>query len=296
MQFKTLAIVTLASLSTMGAMAQKKKVGRKVTPASKIVTAEKKVQPVPADSFSYAAGQFNSGSLKQFLTQNQGIAENDYAEVARGLQANISAEEAKRILAYAAGLRIAQMNKENVLPAINKMATGDEKANFVNESLFVKGLVDGLTNQTQMSDSVAQAYFMQQQEYVKQETVAKNRKFIADYAKANKDVKRTESGLQYRILKAGTGVVATDTNTVEVNYEGKLIDGTIFDSSYQRGRTAEFKPSQVIKGWTEALKLMPEGSTWELVIPAELGYGERESGPIPANSTLVFKVEVVKVK
>lgn len=296
MQFKTLAIVTLASLSTMGAMAQKKKVGRKVTPASKIVTAEKKVQPVPADSFSYAAGQFNSGSLKQFLTQNQGIAESDYAEVARGLQANISAEEAKRILAYAAGLRIAQMNKENVLPAINKMATGDEKANFVNESLFVKGLVDGLTNQTQMSDSAAQAYFMQQQEYVKQETVAKNRKFIADYAKANKDVKRTESGLLYRILKAGTGVVATDTNTVEVNYEGKLIDGTIFDSSYQRGRTAEFKPSQVIKGWTEALKLMPEGSTWELVIPAELGYGERESGPIPANSTLIFKVEVVKVK
>ncbi len=296
MQFKTLAIVTLASLSTMGAMAQKKKVGRKVTPASKIVPAEKKVQPVPADSFSYAAGQFNSGSLKQFLTQNQGVAESDYAEVARGLQANISAEEAKRILAYAAGLRIAQMNKENVLPAINKMATGDEKANFVNESLFVKGLVDGLTNQTQMSDSAAQAYFMQQQEYVKQETVAKNRKFIADYAKANKDVKRTESGLLYRILKAGTGVVATDTNTVEVNYEGKLIDGTIFDSSYQRGRTAEFKPSQVIKGWTEALKLMPEGSTWELVIPAELGYGERESGPIPANSTLIFKVEVVKVK
>lgn len=296
MQIKTLAIITLASLSAMGAMAQKKKGGRKVVPAVKIEPVANKVQAVPVDTFSYAAGQFNSGSLKQYLAQSQGVSEADFAEVARGLQANVSPEEAKRILAYAAGLRIAQMNKENVFPAINKMATGKADTKYINEQLFVQGLVDGLVGKGQMTDSVAQAYFVQQQEFVKQESTTKNRKYIVDYAKNNKDVKRTASGLQYRILKAGTGAMATDTNTVEVNYEGKLIDGTIFDSSYQRGRTAEFKPSQVIKGWTEALKMMPEGSTWELVIPAELGYGERESGPIPANSTLIFKVEVVKVK
>ena len=104
------------------------------------------------------------------------------------------------------------------------------------------------------------------------------------------------SGLQYRVITQGKGVVANDTTDVEVHYEGKLIDGTIFDSSYQRGKTATFKPTQVIKGWTEALKMMPEGSTWELFIPYDLAYGERGNQNIPPFATLIFKVEVVKVK
>ena len=89
--------------------------------------------------------------------------------------------------------------------------------------------------------------------------------------------------------------MATDSTLVEVNYEGRLTDGTIFDSSYKRGQTAKFKPNQVIKGWTEALKLMPEGSTWELYLPYDLAYGKKGTGSIPPYSTLIFKVEIVKV-
>ena len=105
------------------------------------------------------------------------------------------------------------------------------------------------------------------------------------------------SGLQYRVLTEGNGPVATDSSEVEVHYEGSLIDGTVFDSSYKRGKPATFRPDQVIKGWREALTLMPEGSVWNLYIPSELGYGERGQGRnIPGNATLVFKVEVLKVK
>lgn len=297
MQFKTMTLVGLAALCSLGAQAQKKKkVGRKVIPAEKIVAAKSIVKAVPADSFSYAAGLFQSGSLSQYLQSREGITEDQFAEVARGLQATITPEEKKKLFAYVAGLRIAQMNNDNIFGALNQAATGKKDAKFLNEALFVKGLIEGLTKAATMKDSVAEGLYNRQMEFVKQETAKRNQQFMLDYAKNHKDAKRTDSGLLYRVLTPGTGVVATDTNTVEVHYEGKLTDGTIFDSSYQRNQTAEFKPGQVIKGWTEALKMMPEGSIWELVIPSELAYGEREAGAIPANSTLVFKVHVVKVK
>ena len=109
-------------------------------------------------------------------------------------------------------------------------------------------------------------------------------------------MKTTKSGLQYRILTAGKGAVATDTSEVEVHYEGKLINGHVFDSSYKRGQTTSFRCNQVIRGWTEALKMMPEGSIWELYIPYDLAYGERGNQGIPPFSTLIFKVELIKVK
>ena len=112
-----------------------------------------------------------------------------------------------------------------------------------------------------------------------------------------KGVKTLPSGLQYRVLTAGKGPVATDSTEVEVHYEGKLIDGTVFDSSYKRNQPATFRPDQVIKGWREALTLLPEGTVVDLYIPSELGYGERGSAQhIPGNSTLIFKAEILKVK
>ena len=111
-----------------------------------------------------------------------------------------------------------------------------------------------------------------------------------------KDVQVTATGLQYRVLKAGTGKKPSASDTVTVNYEGKFIDGQVFDSSYQRHEPAKFRLDQVIAGWTEALQLMPEGSTWELVIPPQLAYGEHGmGGVIGPNETLVFKVELIKV-
>ncbi|MEE3608492.1 FKBP-type peptidyl-prolyl cis-trans isomerase [Avibacterium paragallinarum] len=121
-----------------------------------------------------------------------------------------------------------------------------------------------------------------------------NKKFTADFMK-KEGAKKTASGLMYRIEKAGTGEAIKPEDMVKVHYTGKLADGTVFDSSVQRGQPAEFKLNQVIKGWTEGLQLVKKGGKIELLIPADLGYGEQGTGPIPPNSTLYFEVEVLDV-
>ena len=108
-------------------------------------------------------------------------------------------------------------------------------------------------------------------------------------------MKETESGLQYKILTQGDGPVPTSLQKVKVNYEGRLIDGTVFDSSYNRGEPTEFAVNQVIPGWTEALCMMPVGSKWEIYIPQNLAYGERKAGSIPPYSTLIFTVELLSI-
>ena len=101
--------------------------------------------------------------------------------------------------------------------------------------------------------------------------------------------------VQYKVIKEGNGAMPKDTSLVTVNYEGRLIDGTVFDSSYKRGQAVDLRANQVIKGWTEALVHMPAGSVWEVYIPQELAYGEREQGQIKPYSPLVFKIELIKV-
>ena len=120
--------------------------------------------------------------------------------------------------------------------------------------------------------------------------------YLTNNAK-NEGVVTLESGLQYKVITEGTGNSPSATDTVETHYEGRLIDGSVFDSSYQRGETVSFPVNGVIPGWTEALQLMKEGAKWELSIPATLAYGEAGSPPvIPPNATLVFDVELVAVK
>lgn len=114
--------------------------------------------------------------------------------------------------------------------------------------------------------------------------------------KTKEGVVTLPSGLQYKILKAGEGKKPTEADTVECHYTGTLINGSEFDSSYRRGEPVTFKVTSVIPGWREALKLMPVGSKWQIFIPPELAYGTRESGRIPANSTLIFEVELLAVK
>lgn len=106
----------------------------------------------------------------------------------------------------------------------------------------------------------------------------------------------TESGLQYEVITQGDGPKPDENSTVSVFYEGTLIDGTVFDSSYETGDTVEFPVNGVIPGWTEGLQLMPVGSTYLFYLPSSLGYGDRQAGPIPPNSTLIFKVELLEVK
>jgi FKBP-type peptidyl-prolyl cis-trans isomerase FklB len=126
-----------------------------------------------------------------------------------------------------------------------------------------------------------------------------NKKAGEDFLKTNakkKDVKTLPCGVQYKVLKEGKGALPTSSQKVKVNYEGRTVDGHVFDSSYQRGEPAVFGVNQVIAGWTEALQLMPEGSKWELYIPYQLAYGEAGAhGAIPPCAALTFVVELIAV-
>lgn len=177
----------------------------------------------------------------------------------------------------------------------------------IDPAILARGLKDGLAGNPQLTDEQAQQALMALQTEVKakQEAKAKmegeaNKKAGDAFLAANKTkegVVALPSGLQYKILKEGTGPKPTAADTVECNYKGTLLNGKEFDSSYKRGQPASFPVGQVIKGWTEALQLMPVGSKWELYVPSELGYGERAAGPdITPNSTLIFEVELLSIK
>lgn len=142
--------------------------------------------------------------------------------------------------------------------------------------------------------AIINTHLMTQQTYEMEKNKTKGEEFRA----ANKEkegVVETASGLQYKIEVEGSGIAPTQKDTVEVNYEGRLIDGTVFDSSYDRGESAKFPLNGVIKGWTEGMTYAKEGGKIQLVIPSDLAYGPRGGGPIPGNSTLIFDIELIKV-
>ena len=178
----------------------------------------------------------------------------------------------------------------------------------VDSAILARGLKDALAGgKTLLTDQEAQAAIMQVQNDLRQKQQAKmqaegaaNKKQGEEFLASNKSkegVVTLPSGLEYKILKEGTGPKPTANDTVECNYRGTLIDGKEFDSSYKRGQAATFPVSGVIKGWTEALQLMPVGSKWQLFIPPALAYGDRGAGPdIGPESTLIFDVELLSIK
>lgn len=187
------------------------------------------------------------------------------------------------------------------------MAKGMKAQNVdIDPAILARGLKDGLAGKPQMTDEEAQAALTQLQTDVKKQQDEKakvsadtNKKEGEAFLAANKaqaGVVTLPSGLQYKILKAGTGARPTTADTVVCQYKGTLLNGKEFDSSYKRGQPATFPVGQVIKGWTEALQLMPVGSKWQLWIPSDLAYGPRAAGPdIGPNSTLVFEVELESI-
>jgi UDP-GlcNAc:undecaprenyl-phosphate/decaprenyl-phosphate GlcNAc-1-phosphate transferase len=178
----------------------------------------------------------------------------------------------------------------------------------VDVELVVKGLKDELSNgKILVTEDEIRAVMKDLQTELRQkqtqavrtagiENEKAGREFLASNGK-KKDVVTLPDGLQYKILKAGEGKKPTDADTVECHYKGTLLDGTEFDSSYRTGRPVSFKVKGVIPGWTEALKLMPVGSKWQLFIPSNLAYGPRGAGRrIGPNATLIFEVELVAIK
>jgi FKBP-type peptidyl-prolyl cis-trans isomerase FklB len=167
-------------------------------------------------------------------------------------------------------------------------------------AILARGLKDGISGgKTLLTDQEAQAVVDGVRNNLIKTQQAASRKEGDDFLAANKGkegVVSLPSGLQYKILKAGTGPKPTATDSVRCDYRGTLINGTEFDSSYKRGQPATFAVTGVIKGWTEALQLMPVGSKWQLFVPSDLAYGERGNQGIAPNSTLIFEVELLAIE
>jgi len=162
---------------------------------------------------------------------------------------------------------------------------------------LIRGVTDGLSgNKPAMSDQDLMQVMADFHKQVMTRLKKDGEAFLAAN-KTKEGVKTTASGLQYKVLKSGTGATPAATDKATVNYKGTLLDGTVFDSSYDRGQPATFPVNGVIKGWTEALQLMKVGDKWQLFIPSELAYADQPPSPdIPPNAVLVFEVELLDVK
>ena len=260
------------------------------------------VDTVSIDTFSYFFGRANSNGLKGFLVQRMGIDTTYVADFLKGFEQLTLTEADKREKARLAGIEIRQQVEQQVYPGASKQV--NDSTDILNKELFVKGFREGFegVNNTISMDST-QALVKKQMEYYHKVNMEKkygaNRIAGEEFLKANakKDsVKVTPSGLQYKILTAGTGEVPTKESKVKVNYEGHLIDATEFDSSYKRGKPVTFPVAGVISGWTEALCMMPVGSKWMLYVPQELAYKDREQAKIPPFSCLIFTVELLEIE
>ena len=170
----------------------------------------------------------------------------------------------------------------------------------INTAVVSRAINDAMTGQKLLisdhdANSVMMRYMNQAAESKALPNIKTGQQFLAAN-KAKAGVKTTASGLQYEVLKQGTGPKPSDSDTVVAHYAGSLLDGTEFDNSYKRGAPLTIQVSSVIKGWTEALQLMPVGSKFKLYIPQELAYGTNDMGQIPAGSLLVFEVELLEIK
>ena len=171
----------------------------------------------------------------------------------------------------------------------------------INLKNFELAIKDVLDNQKEPKISAADAqkviqnYFQKQQAKASESVIEEGKKFLTENSKKD-GVITLESGLQYEIIKSGEGAKPTINDQVTTHYHGTLLDGTVFDSSVERGQPATFPVSGVIKGWTEALQLMTVGSKWKLFVPYDLAYGERGAGPkIGPYTTLIFEVELISI-
>jgi FKBP-type peptidyl-prolyl cis-trans isomerase FklB len=230
-------------------------------------------------------------------------------EFVRGLKEALNSGKEKS--AYIQGLGIGQQISQQMLPQFNQMLFAEDTTQKINKDELLAGLMSVLKNEKlAMSKMDANAYVQNQVEKAqkkqneKQEaklkeqykdSIAAAEKFLAENAK-RPGVITLPSGLQYEILRKGNGPIPTDTDRVKVNYQGTLINGTVFDSSIKRGEPAVFGVKQVIPGWTEALKLMPVGSKWRVYVPYNLAYGSQDRGTIKPFSTLIFEVELLGIE
>ena len=256
------------------------------------------------DTVSYAIGMAQTQGLKDYLVGRLGVDTAYMDEFIKGLNEGANAGDDKKKAAYYAGIQIGQQISNQMVKGINHELFGEDSTKTISLKNFMAGFVAGTTGKGGLMtvDSAAQVA-QEMMRAIKAKNMEKEfgpnkeagEKFLAENAK-KEGVKVLPSGVQYKVIKEGTGAMPKDTSMVKVHYEGKTIDGKVFDSSYTRNQPADFRANQVIKGWTDALVHMPAGSIWEVYIPQELAYGERQQGAdIKPFSMLIFKIELLEV-
>ena len=254
------------------------------------------------DTLSYMVGVSNSQGLKDYVVGRLGVDTTYMADFVRGIKEGMKNTSAKE-KAYMAGMQIGQQVSGDMYEAINNQLFAGDSTTTMSKENFLAGFIAAVEENSLVTADSASVYVRTKSEEIKTKALEakygeykkENEEFLANN-KSKDGIKVTESGLQYRIIKEGKGAIPTKDSRVKVHYKGTMIDGTEFDSSYERKEPTTFRADQVIKGWTEALTMMPVGSKWELYIPQELGYGSREAGKIKPFSTLIFEVELISIE
>ncbi|MBQ9671981.1 MAG: FKBP-type peptidyl-prolyl cis-trans isomerase [Prevotella sp.] len=257
------------------------------------------------DSVSYAIGMAQTQGLKDYLVMQLGVDTAYMGEFIKGLNDGANAGDNKKKAAYYAGIQIGQQIANQMVKGINYQLFGDDSTQTISMKNFMAGFVTGTTGKKglmTMEEAQMNAQRLMQQikaretEKVYGENKKAGEDFLAENAK-KEGVVTLPSGLQYKVIKEGTGKMAADSSMVTMHYEGRLINDSVFDSSYKRNQPYTVRANQNIKGFTEALTHMNAGSIYEVYIPQELAYGERQAGAmVKPFSALIFKIELLEVK
>ncbi len=256
------------------------------------------------DSLSYAVGMAQTRGLKDYLSMQQGIDTTYMDEFVKGLNDGANAGEDKKKAAYYAGVQIGQTVSQRMVKGLNMDLFGEDSTQTVSLKNILAGFIAGTLGKGGLMDvDSASTYFENKLTAVKRRTLEKtyadNKKacedFMAQVAK-KEGIKALDKGVYYEVLTEGKGAIPADTNRVKVHYEGRLINDSIFDSSYKRNEPATFMCNAVIPGWTNALTHMPVGSKWKVYIPQDQAYAEREAGIIKPFSCLIFTIDLLGIE
>lgn len=302
--FMALVILTSASFSTVSAQGKKDKKKKKsqveevAEPQAAAPVAEKPVVLSSAnDTLSYVSGMALTNGLMPFLKQNFGVTDADMPNVIAGFKDAVARRNDPVLKGFQAGQQIAQMVESRMLPSLQNEFKIDNDS--LNEDMVFNGFLASLKGDTTYYTlNQAEKVFGEQRVAYKNRADSLNKKKGEDFLAENKTkegVVTLPSGLQYKVLTKGTGAVPKLSDKVQVVYEGTTIDGKVFDatSRHNGAKFDTFTPQNLIKGWQEALTLMPVGSKWQLFIPYDLAYGERGAGrDIAPYSALIFTMEL----
>lgn len=296
----TFVIMLFLVASATTVMAGKKDKKDKKVNATPVATVQPVKLATPSDTTSFAAGYTATQGLLPFLIQRMHVDTAYMADFVRGYEESLSKVKDPAYIAYMAGSSIAQQATSQILPNMSRDLEGTDDS--ISAAPFHAGFLAGVKQDTTLFKAdKARELFEKRSTAARDERnrvyKKENEEWLANNA-SKPGVVTLPSGLQYKVLKEGNGAKPKATDKVDVIYEGKTINGKVFDATANHGgkKTDSFRCDQVIKGWTEALTNMPVGSKWEIYIPQNLAYGERQAGQIKPYSTLIFTVELVNIE